>query len=68
MIWGEITFNKILMFMKKSKSTTMDFVEQVYGPVLLDFYSSLQNPILMEDNAPVHTTNYAAKVEGRLWI
>lgn len=47
--------------MKKDKCTAVDFVKQVYGSALLGFYNSLQNPILMEDNAPVHTANYARK-------
>ncbi|ORE01749.1 hypothetical protein BCV72DRAFT_67466 [Rhizopus microsporus var. microsporus] len=47
--------------MKKDKRTAVGFIEQMYEPALLNFYSSLPNPILIEDNAPVRTANYARK-------
>lgn len=56
------------MFIKKGKRTAVDFVEQAYEPVLLEFYNNLQNSILMKDNAPVHTAKLCKEVEGRAWI
>ena len=61
MVWGGITYNRKtpLIQMEKGKRKAEDFVRQVYGPVLLGFYNSLENPVLMEDNAPVHTAKIA---------
>lgn len=39
----------------------MDFVEQVYEPVCSGFCKLLQNTILIEYNAHIHTANYARK-------
>lgn len=63
MVWEDIIFSKKipLVFMKKDKRAAVVFVEQVYGQVLLDFYSSLPTLILIEDNAPVHAAKYARK-------
>ncbi|CEG80720.1 hypothetical protein RMATCC62417_15016 [Rhizopus microsporus] len=48
-------------FMKKGTRTSADFINQVYEPVLLDFYKSLDNPVLMEDGAPIHRAKIAAE-------
>ena len=47
--------------MKKGMRTSADFINQVYEPVLLDFYKSLDSPMLMEDGAPIHRAKIAAK-------
>lgn len=63
MVWEGIIFIKKtpLVFMKKDKRTTVGFVERVYGPVFLDFYSSLPTPALVEGNALIRTAKYARK-------
>ena len=47
--------------MKKGIRTSADFINQVYEPVLLDFYKSLDSPVLMEDGAPIHRAKIAAE-------
>jgi hypothetical protein len=46
------------MFMKKGMRTNADFISQVYGSVLLDFYKSLDSPVLMENGAPIHRAEW----------
>ncbi|KAG1468286.1 hypothetical protein G6F56_003917 [Rhizopus delemar] len=43
----------------KGKKKNVDFVERVCNPIFLDFYNSVEGAILMEDNAPIHTTAVA---------
>ncbi|CEI91442.1 hypothetical protein RMCBS344292_05730 [Rhizopus microsporus] len=50
-----------LVFMKKGMGTSVDFINQVYGPVLLDFYKSLDSSVLMEDGAPIHRAKITAE-------
>ncbi|CEG70231.1 hypothetical protein RMATCC62417_06167 [Rhizopus microsporus] len=54
MVWGAIAGGKKskLVFMKKGMRTSADFINQVYEPVLLDFYKGLDSPVLMEDARP----------------
>ena len=54
MVWGAIAGGKKskLVFMKKGMGTSADFINQVYEPVLLDFYKCLDSPVFMEDDAP----------------
>ncbi|CEI95302.1 hypothetical protein G6F70_004475 [Rhizopus microsporus] len=63
MVWGAIAGGKksTLVFMKKGMRTSADFINQVYEPVLLDFYKSLDSPVLMEDGAPIHSAKIAAE-------
>ncbi|CEI90514.1 hypothetical protein RMCBS344292_04838 [Rhizopus microsporus] len=63
MIWGAIAGGKKSkpVFMKKDMRTSADFINQVYEPALLDFYKSLDNPVLMKDNAPIHRAKIAAE-------
>ncbi|CEG76202.1 hypothetical protein RMATCC62417_11132 [Rhizopus microsporus] len=63
MVWGAIAGGKKLklVFMKKGMRTSADFISQVYEPVLLDFYKSLDSPVLMEDGAPIHRVKIAAE-------
>ncbi|KAG2193943.1 hypothetical protein INT47_003513 [Mucor saturninus] len=60
-IWGGITYNRrsSLVFFNKGQRSSNDFIKQVYEPVLLDFYNSCSTPVLMEDNAPIHTAKVA---------
>ncbi|KAG1173810.1 hypothetical protein G6F70_005524 [Rhizopus microsporus] len=41
--------------------TSADFINQAYGPALLDFYKSLDSPVLMEGGVPIHRAKTAAK-------
>ena len=54
MVLGAIAGEKKskLVFMKKGMRTSADFINQVYEPVLLDFYKCLDSPVFMEDDAP----------------
>ena len=54
MVWGAIAGGKKskLVFMKKGMRTSAEFINQVYEPVLLDFYKSLNSPVLMKDGHP----------------
>ncbi|CEJ05554.1 hypothetical protein RMCBS344292_19501 [Rhizopus microsporus] len=63
MVLGAIAGGKKLklVFMKKGMRTSADFINQVYEPVLLDFYKSLDSPVLMEDGAPIHRAKIAAE-------
>ncbi|CEJ05498.1 hypothetical protein RMCBS344292_19441 [Rhizopus microsporus] len=63
MVWGVIAGGKKskLAFMKKGMRTSAGFMNQVYGPVLLDFYKSLDSSVLMEDGAPIHRAKIAAE-------
>ena len=65
MVWGGIAYGRKspLAIMPKGKKKSVDFVERVCNPVLLDFYNSVEGAILMEDNAPIHTA--AAAKEWR---
>ncbi|KAG1451787.1 hypothetical protein G6F57_016084 [Rhizopus arrhizus] len=47
--------------MKKGMRTSTNFINQVYESVLLDFYKSLDSPVLMEDGAPIHSAKIAAE-------
>ena len=55
-IWGAITYNhkSELMFIEKNRRTAVDFIDQVYAGALYNFWNSLEDPLLMEDGAPVH--------------
>lgn len=58
-VWGGISYNRRspLVFLKEGERKSASFIDQVYDPVLKDFYNSYTNsPILMEDNAPIHTS------------
>ena len=61
MVWGAICGGRKspLVVMPKNKRTSQDFVNIVYEPALLDFYQSIPNAILMEDNAPIHRAKTA---------
>ncbi|KAG1180104.1 hypothetical protein G6F70_001994 [Rhizopus microsporus] len=63
MAWGAIAGGKKskLVFMKKGMRTSADFINQVYEPLLLDFYKSLDSLVLMEDGAPIHRAKIAAE-------
>ncbi|CEJ00741.1 hypothetical protein RMCBS344292_14790 [Rhizopus microsporus] len=63
MVWGAINGGKKLklVFMKKGMRTSTNFINQVYESVLLGFYKSLDSPVLMEDGAPIHRAEIAAK-------
>ena len=56
MVWGAITYGKKsdLVFLGKDRRTATDFVDQVYEGALLRFLKELNEPLLMEDGAPVH--------------
>ena len=63
MAWGAIAGGKKskLVFMKKGMRTSADFINQVYEPVLFDFYKNLDSSVLMEDGAPIHRAKIAAE-------
>ncbi|CEI99227.1 hypothetical protein RMCBS344292_13319 [Rhizopus microsporus] len=63
MVWGAIAGGKKLklVFMKKDMRTSADFINQVYEPILLDFYESLDSPVLMEDSASIPRAKIAAE-------
>ncbi|CEI97555.1 hypothetical protein RMCBS344292_11686 [Rhizopus microsporus] len=63
MVWGVIAGEKKskLVFMKKGMRTSADFINQVYEPVLFDFYKNLDSSVLMEDGAPIHRAKIAAE-------
>ncbi|KAG2202758.1 hypothetical protein INT47_004782 [Mucor saturninus] len=45
-----------LVLLKKDERSSAQFINQVYEPVLKDFYNGSSSAILMEDNAPIHTS------------
>ncbi|KAG2216397.1 hypothetical protein INT45_012486 [Circinella minor] len=59
MIWEAITYGRKsnLVFMDKNKRTAVDSVDQVYAGELYSFWNTLDDPVLMEDGAPVHRAN-----------
>jgi transposase len=63
MVWGAITYGKKsnLVVMDKGKRTAVHFVEQVYERELGRFWATCDEPILMEDGAPVHRSNAPQK-------
>ncbi|CEG63234.1 hypothetical protein RMATCC62417_00410 [Rhizopus microsporus] len=63
MVWGAIAGRKKskLVFMKKGMRASADFINQVYEPVLLDFYKSLDSPVLMRDGTPIYRAKIAAE-------
>ncbi|CEI85621.1 Putative Glutamine amidotransferase [Rhizopus microsporus] len=63
MVWGAIAGGKKskLVFMKKGMRASADFINQVYEPVLLDFYKSLDSPVLMRDGTPIYRAKIAAE-------
>lgn len=62
-VWGGISYNRRtnLVLLKKGERSSAQFIEQVYEPVLKNFYNSSSSSILMEDNAPIHTAKVARK-------
>ncbi|PHZ07760.1 uncharacterized protein RHIMIDRAFT_242268 [Rhizopus microsporus ATCC 52813] len=70
MVWSAIAGRKKLklVFMKKGTRTSADFINQVYEPVLLDFYRNLDSPVLMDDGALVHRAKIAVEWRGATGI
>ncbi|KAG1459304.1 hypothetical protein G6F56_006191 [Rhizopus delemar] len=54
-LWEKIPYRRKtgLMIIPKKKRSSADFVKNVYEPALLNFYNSVDNATLMEDNAPI---------------
>jgi transposase len=59
MVWGAITHDdkSALVIMDSGRRTAQDFVDQVCRGPLLDFLQQCDEPILMEDGAPIHRSN-----------
>ena len=60
MIWGAIAygFKSELVIMDRTRRTAEDFVLQAYEQGLRSLLSKVQDPILMEDGAPVHRSKF----------
>lgn len=59
MVWAAITHDKksALVILDSGRRTAQDFVDQVYKGPLHEFLQQCDQPILMEDGAPIHRSN-----------
>ena len=63
MVWGAISWGKKsnLVVLEKGRTTSKDFIEQVYEGELGRFMGEVDEAILMEDGAPVHRSKISNK-------